>query len=91
MKKFKYLNKNKISELPKTPGVYAFMRGREFLYIGKAVNLLDRVKQHKELLALVLDSVKHKQLGYIRTESEIEALLLEAKLIKKYQPKYNVA
>jgi len=90
MEKFKFMPKNKISELPKTPGVYAFKSGREFLYIGKAVNLLNRVKQHRELF--VLDRVKHKhrQLGYIETESEIEALLLEAKLIKKYQPKYNV-
>lgn len=90
MEKFKNLTKNKISELPESPGVYAFKSGKQFLYIGKAVNLRDRVKQHK------LDSVEFSKLNrvkfiaYIKTVSETEALLLEAKLIKKYQPKYNV-
>ena len=82
--KFRYLKKEEISRLPKNPGVYSFKRGGEFLYIGKASNIRDRVKQHQELLSLA------KQLGYLKTNSEIEALILEANLIKKYQPKYNV-
>lgn len=85
MEKFKYLAKDKISKLPKTSGIYAFKKGRKFLYIGKALNLHDRVKQHQELLNSI------KQLAYIGTDSENEALLLEAKLIKKYQPKYNIS
>jgi len=85
VEKFKFLAKNKISNLPKTPGIYAFKKGRKFLYIGKAINLKERVKQHVELLGLA------EQLAYIETKSEVEALILEAKLIKKYQPKYNTA
>lgn len=84
MKRFKYLATNKTSQLPKGSGVYFFKRGKEFLYIGKAASLRERIKQHQELLNKV------KQLGYIKTDSETEALLLEAKLIKKYRPKYNV-
>jgi len=76
--------KFKFSRPPKATGVYAFKKGKKFLYIGKAVNIRSRIKQHKELLHLV------EQPGYIKTGSEEEALLLEAKLIKKYQPKYNV-
>ena len=82
MEKFKYLLKNKISKLPETPGVYAFKKGKQLLYIGKAVNLKARVKNHS------LDQVE--KVGYIKTDSEIEALILEANLIKKYQPKQNV-
>jgi len=82
--KFKFLNKGEITKLPKDAGVYAFKKGGEILYIGKAVNIKERIKQHKELLGLA------KQLGYIETDSEIEALILEANLIKKYQPKYNI-
>jgi len=85
MEKFKWLTRAKISQLPKTSGVYAFKKDTRLLYIGKAKNLRERVKQHDELLGLA------EQLGYIKTGSEIEALLLEAKLIKKHQPKYNVA
>jgi excinuclease ABC subunit C len=96
MEKVKFLTKDKISQFPKTPGVYFFLARRSpkgegwkkdgvFIYIGKAINLRDRVKQHQDLLALV------EKIGYIETGSEIEALILEAKLIKKYQPKYNTA
>jgi len=85
MEKLKFLFKDKISQLPKTAGVYAFYRGKQLLYIGKAANIRERVKNHDELLGLA------EQLGYIKTDSEIEALLLEARLIKKHQPKYNVA
>ena len=102
MDKFKFISKNKIENLPKVPGVYALKKGAKLLYIGKAGNLKERIKQHKELLSLA------KQIGYIKTGSEfaepsahltshpasqgstIEALILEANLIKKYKPKYNV-
>ncbi|OGZ21207.1 MAG: hypothetical protein A3D46_00150, partial [Candidatus Nealsonbacteria bacterium RIFCSPHIGHO2_02_FULL_43_13] len=90
-----FLPKEKISQLPKTPGVYAFLaspkRHREggkkeakFLYIGKAVNLKTRVNQHRKLMNLA------ERVGYIKTDSEIDALILEARLIKRYQPKYNI-
>ncbi len=84
MEKFKFLNKSKISQLPKGPGVYSFRKGTKFFYIGKASNIGERVKNHHDLLRQV------KQVGFIKTDSEIEALILEASLIKKYQPKYNV-
>lgn len=84
MNKFKFLKKGKIIKLPKAIGLYAFSDGKKILYIGKAVNIKERIKQHKELLGLA------KQLGYIETDSEIKALILEANLIKKYQPKYNI-
>ena len=101
MEKFKYLKIDKINKLPESPGVYAFLKGAKFIYIGKAVNLRDRVKQHRKLLNLAT------KIGYIKTDSEfadpsahltsypasqgstIEALILESQLIKKYQPKYN--
>ncbi len=85
VEKFKFLDKKEISRFPKGPGVYCFKKDREFLYIGKATNIKERLKQHKDLLGLA------KKTGYIKTDSETEALILESKLIKKYQPKYNVA
>ena len=80
MEKFKYLKTKEINKLPKTFGVYAFKKGAKFFYVGKAANIKERVKQHKDLLGLA------KEIGYIKTNSEIEALILEAKLIKKYSP-----
>ena len=91
-KKFKFFKKEGIKKLPKNSGVYVFKKGKEFLYIGKAANIRDRVKNH-----LAQPSFKEKiflkkagKIGFIKTDSEIEALILEANLIKKYQPKYNV-
>jgi len=64
----------------------------EILYVGKAVNLRERVKNHFQQPSykdyLFLDKVE--KIGYIKTNSEIEALILEAELIKKLQPKFNV-
>ncbi len=91
MEKFKFLKKNQISKIPPVTGVYCF-KNKKILYIGKAVNIQKRVKNHfqqpgfKE--SIFLD--KTKRVGFIKTDSEIEALILEAKLIKKQQPKYNV-
>ena len=91
--KFKYLTKDKISQLPESPGIYAFIKRKRFLYIGKAINLRKRVKSHFQRPAyrdnFFINCVS--RIGYIKADSEIKALILEAKLIKKYQPKYNVA
>jgi excinuclease ABC subunit C len=92
MGKFKFLQKEKISRLPKVSGVYAFKNETEILYIGKAANLRERVKNHFQQPGhkdyLFLDKVE--KVGYIKTNSEIEALILEAELIKRIQPKFNV-
>lgn len=72
--------------------MYAFFGGKEFLYIGKASNLRERVKNHFRQPSyrdgFFLEKVS--RVDYVETDSEIEALILEANLIKKYQPKYNV-
>lgn len=92
MNEFKFLSKEKISYLPKTPGVYCFRDNGEILYIGKAVNIRERIKSHFQQPThkdyLFLDKVE--KIGYLKTNSEIEALILEAELIKKFQPKFNV-
>lgn len=84
MSEFRFIPKKKIEKLPKNSGVYCFRDGRKILYIGKAANIRERVKQHKDLIRLAT------KVAFIKTDSEIEALILEANLIKKYQPKYNV-
>ncbi len=88
-----YLKKKKI---PDSPGVYLFKTGRNILYIGKATSLKNRVKSYfiKDLIStrgpLLVEMVfKAKGLDFIKTDSVLEALILEANLIKKYQPRYN--
>lgn len=92
MESLTFLSKNKISRLPETPGVYAFKNKKALLYIGKAQNIKKRVKNHFSQPAyrdnLFINQVS--KVGFIKTESEIEALILEANLIKKFQPKFNV-
>jgi excinuclease ABC subunit C len=91
MEKFKFLEKNKISKIPPLTGAYCF-KNKKILYIGKAVNIQERVKNHFQQPGFREDILldKTKKVGFIKTDSEIEALVLEAKLIKKYQPKFNV-
>ena len=86
---------NPSQDLPKHPGVYIFMdKSYKPLYIGKAKNLKARVSGYfaKNLLhpktARMVESSKY--LKIIPTASEVEAFLLEADLIKKFKPKYNV-
>lgn len=85
---------NLYKNLPKTPGVY-IMKGvkGEILYIGKAVNLRRRVSSYflrshdyriEKLVSLI------KKIDYQKTDSGLEALILESELIKKHQPPYNV-
>lgn len=90
--RFKFLRKEEIGKIPQGPGVYCFKSKTEILYIGKAVNLIERIKNHFQNPTfkdyLFLDQVE--KIGYIQTDSEIEALILEAKLIKEIQPRFNV-
>lgn len=83
-------------KLPDKPGVYFFLKKREILYIGKASSLSDRIKSYfsNDLIEtrgpIILDMVTQANLiKYQKTDSVLEALILEASLIKKYQPKYN--
>ncbi len=71
-------------------------KGKSILYIGKATSLHSRVKSYfsKDLIAtrgpLILDmTVQATSVEYQATDSVLEALILEAELIKKHQPKYN--
>ena len=93
MEKFKFLPKNKTSKLPEGRGVYCFKNKKgSLLYVGKARNIKERVKNHFQRPTSRDDLFINQasKIGYIKTDLEIEALLLEANLIKKYQPKYNV-
>ncbi len=83
-------------KLPDKSGVYFFMRGKKILYIGKASSLKDRVKSYfsKDLIAtrgpMILDMVvQTDNIKCETTDSVLEALILEANLIKKNKPKYN--
>jgi len=87
----------KAKKLPETPGVYIFLGGRKkVLYIGKATSIRDRVKSYfnKDIAfsrgPLIQEMLeKAKNIDYIKTDSVLEALILEASLIKKYQPFFN--
>jgi len=87
--------KNKISAVPALPGVYQFFnKDGKIIYIGKAINLRSRVQSY---FRSKIDSPKTQALvnkvenvDIIATENEIEALVLENNLIKKYKPRYNV-
>ena len=90
--------KNRIAELPDTPGVY-FFRGEmdEILYIGKATSLKNRVQSYlsNDLIIsrgerIVKMTQEIENITFEKTDSVLEALVLEAHLIKKHRPKYNV-
>lgn len=87
---------DKLRNLPEKPGVY-IMRDEynEIIYIGKAINLKNRVRQYfqnsknqnPKVAAMVM---RIADFEYIITDSELEALILECNLIKKHRPRYNV-
>lgn len=84
-------------KLPDEPGVYLFKKGRKILYIGKAASLRDRVRSYfssdlvsgrgSRIVGMVAEATT---LSHEKTDSVLEALILEANLIKKHQPPYNV-
>lgn len=85
-----------ISHLPRLPGVYIFKDvKKEILYVGKAIDLSRRVKSYfsqknsvSEKTKILISQVRTVET--IQTASEFDALLLEARLIKRYIPKYNI-
>lgn len=81
--------------LPALPGVYRMLNAAgEVLYIGKAKNLPKRVQSYTQMARLPLRQqrmvAQTTQMMFTVTQSEAEALLLEATLIKEFWPKYNV-
>ncbi|MBN2789414.1 MAG: excinuclease ABC subunit C [Candidatus Delongbacteria bacterium] len=88
---------NILKNLPTSSGVYFYKnKSGKIIYIGKAKNLRSRVKsyflnigKHQQFKTEILVNKIH-DIEYIITDNELEALLLEANLIKKHKPKYNI-
>src|SRR3990167_9356133 len=85
---------SKIELLPSKSGVYIFEKNNTPIYIGKSVNIRTRVRTHiaqaqlsRKEAAIISQS---NSIRAITTLSNFDALILEADLIRKYQPKYNV-
>lgn len=90
------LLEDKLKNLPEKPGVYIMKdENKDIIYVGKAINLKNRVKQYFQSLkhqpTKVVSMVeKIDDLEYIITDTELEALILECNLIKKHRPRYNI-
>ena len=87
--------KDKIPLIPKNPGVYKMISSTgEILYIGKAKNIPNRLKSYVTESNLPIRTERMLSLTHnletTTTNNESEALLLEANLIKKYKPRYNI-
>jgi excinuclease ABC subunit C len=88
------LSADAVKKLPEGAGVYMFLKAAHPIYIGKAINLKRRVgsyfdfKLETKTAKMIREA---KDLAYIKVGSELESLLLEAKLIRKYMPHYNIA
>jgi excinuclease ABC subunit C len=88
--------KQKLAQLPTTPGIYFHKnRSGEIIYVGKAAVLKNRVRQYFQksrysdpktdlLITEIADT------DWIELDSEAEALFLEAEMVKRYMPKYNI-
>ena len=87
----------KLENLPAAPGVYQHKdRTGKVLYVGKAKNLRNRVRQYFQKSRSLGPRIEQMltratDIEIIVTDSEVEALILEANLIKKYRPRYNVS
>ncbi|MCH7850679.1 MAG: excinuclease ABC subunit C [Nanoarchaeota archaeon] len=90
------VNKIKLKEVPENPGCYLYKDSRgKIIYIGKAKNLKKRVASYftkgdhtPKTLQLLKNLVS---VDFFITDNEVEALILENNLIKKFKPKYNIS
>lgn len=90
------MQKKDVKNLPGSAGVYLFKKGSKILYIGRATSLKSRVASYfrNDLLATrgtrLVDMVAlASKVDFFETDSVLEAIILEANLIKKHQPHYN--
>jgi excinuclease ABC subunit C len=87
---------NKIKKLPAQPGIYLFYNAqKELLYVGKATTLKNRVRSYfsgtSKSIRRIEDMISEvKDIKWVIVDSVLEAIILEANYIKKYQPRYNV-
>ncbi len=87
--------KKELSLMPRLPGVYRMLNSNnEILYVGKAKNLPNRLKSYVSEKNHIIRTERMlsqtKKIEITTTSNESEALLLEANLIKKYKPKFNI-
>lgn len=88
--------REKLKRLPDRPGVYMFKNAAgETIYVGKAVSLRNRVRSyftsvHTQTAKVRVMAAQIADLEFIVTDTEVEALILEANLIKQKRPRYNV-
>ena len=88
---------SKVNRAPQKPGVYIFFnKKREVIYVGKAIKLKSRLKSYIDKNILSIQPKTRKMVSiatnirYFLVNTELEALVLESNLIKKYRPKYNI-
>ncbi|HMO78629.1 MAG TPA: GIY-YIG nuclease family protein [Candidatus Paceibacterota bacterium] len=84
-------------KFPNSPGVYFFKKKSKILYIGKATSLKDRIRSYfsndliKTRGPAIVDMITiSDKIVFKKTDSVLEALILESNLIKKHKPKYNI-
>ena len=80
-------------DLPREPGIYQFEDGEgRVLYVGKAVDLRDRVRSYADPRSDRIGAMveRARRIDFSVTDTETQALLLEANLIKRHRPPYNV-
>jgi excinuclease ABC subunit C len=86
--------KNKLKTIPKEPGVYFWLnKTRGVLYVGRATNLKNRLGQYlqKNISPRIAEMIElADDISYEVTDTLLEAIILEAKNIKKFWPKYNI-
>ena len=85
--------KKVINTFPEKPGIYFFIKNNKPIYIGKSKNIKTRITSYfytnlnEKTANMIIESEK---LGYVLVGSELESLLLEAKLVGLLKPKYNI-
>jgi excinuclease UvrABC nuclease subunit len=88
--------RHRLAALPDSPGVYLFRDAQEqIIYVGKSIHLRQRVRSYFQQRAEEPRRLRHlrqeaRSLAWICTGSELEALLLESRLVKRHLPRFNV-
>src|ERR1700732_4359241 len=86
--------RRRLRAVPDTPGVYLLRdESAQVIYVGKALRLRDRLRSYftAAQTARVADLVRRvTDFEFVKTENEVEALVLECNLIKHYRPRFNI-